>query len=400
MKPFRIFLGIVIVVVFVWLIVTEQLSGASADATINAQLVSLRAPIAGELDVTPLPLGARLSRGQEFGTVRDTRADTVRLNDLELETHLAQAEVTDIETRRTVVDDAVIALQVRTEAYNTARIQELGIELVAARERLALATQQLELQGEDPNELDFESFENQADNQLNGATRLQPNWASPSIIYNFAKERVLLLENELNAALDGVYLGDGFNDAPFSEQRKTDLLRESGALESALTEAKSRVAAFVERTEAERLRVNRVEQVTLRSPASGTLYQALVTSGETVERGDPIAIIVDCATIFVTLSVTENVYDRLNTGDPATFRPRGSNRIFDASIFRLAGSGAARVYEDLAVAPSQKHLERFDVTLEVPGLREDEEFACAIGRTGRAYFDVRPLDWLRRYISF
>lgn len=400
MKPFRIFLGVVIIVVSVWLIVTEQLSGASADATINAQLVSLRAPIAGELDLTSLPLGARLVRGQEFGSVRDTRADTVRLNDLELEINLAQAEVTDIETRKVVVDNAITALQMRTRAFNVARIEELSIELAAARERLAMATKQLQLQGEDLTELNFQSLENQADEQLNGATRWQPNLASPSVIHNFAQERVRLLENELSAARDGVYLGDGFNDAPFSEQRRTDLLRESGALDSELTEAKSRLAAFVERTEAERLRVNRVERVTLRSPASGTLYQALVTTGEIIERGDPVALIVDCGTIFVTLSVTENVYDRLNTGDPATFRPRGSDKVFGGSIFRLAGSGAARVYEDLAVAPSQKHLERFDVSLEVPSLREDEEFACAIGRTGRAYFDVRPLDWLRRYVSF
>lgn len=399
MKPFRILLGLTIIVVAIWLIVTEQLSGASADATINAQLVSLRAPIAGELDVSPLPLGARLSKGQEFGSVQDTRADAVRLNDLELEINLASAVVSDVETRITVVDEAIAALGLRTEAYNAARIEELNIELIAAKERLAFVTEQLERRGIDTDEIDFESLENQADEQINSPDQLRPNWASPTIIYNFARERVLLLENELSAAQAGIYLGDGFNDAPFSEQRRTDLLRERGILASELTEAQARVAAFVARTEAERLRVNRVERVTLRSPASGTLYQALVTSGEIVERGDPIAIIVDCATVFVTLSVTENVYDRLNTGDPATFRPRGSDKVFDATIFRLAGSGAARVYEDLAVAPSQKHLERFDVTLEVPGLRDDSEFSCAIGRTGRAYFDVRPLDWLRSFFG-
>lgn len=39
--------------------------------------------------------------------------------------------------------------------------------------------------------------------------------------------------------------------------------------------------------------------------------------------------------------------------------------------------------------------ERYDVTLSVPGLRDDPEFNCAIGRTGRVVFDVRPLDWIR-----
>jgi hypothetical protein len=47
------------------------------------------------------------------------------------------------------------------------------------------------------------------------------------------------------------------------------------------------------------------------------------------------------------------------------------------------------------VAPSARHLERFDVAVAVPGLQEDPELACAIGRTGRVFFDARPLDWLR-----
>ena len=69
--------------------------------------------------------------------------------------------------------------------------------------------------------------------------------------------------------------------------------------------------------------------------------------------------------------------------------------VFDASVARLAGSGAATVYEHLAVAPSQKHLERYDVLLLVPGLAADPEIGCIIGQTGRAFFDRRPLDLFR-----
>lgn len=65
-------------------------------------------------------------------------------------------------------------------------------------------------------------------------------------------------------------------------------------------------------------------------------------------------------------------------------------------MLRLAGAGAATVYRNLAVAPSSKHLERYDVTLLVSGLKDDPELACAVGRTGRVFFERRPLDWLRR----
>ena len=92
-------------------------------------------------------------------------------------------------------------------------------------------------------------------------------------------------------------------------------------------------------------------------------------------------------------SVTIN--NRLQIGQSARFRPQDRTEAFDGTITRLAGSGAERIYQDLAVAPSEEHLQRFDVTLFVPELRTDPELSCAIGRTGRVYFDTRPLDWLR-----
>jgi hypothetical protein len=64
----------------------------------------------------------------------------------------------------------------------------------------------------------------------------------------------------------------------------------------------------------------------------------------------------------------------------------------------LAGSGAETIYRNLAIAPSRQHLERYDVTLLSPALR-DSDVGCAIGRTGRVFFDARPLDFVRRFWS-
>ena len=99
--------------------------------------------------------------------------------------------------------------------------------------------------------------------------------------------------------------------------------------------------------------------------------------------------------MMVTLSVTESVFNGLTIGGSAKFRLGGASDIYDATIGRLAGSGAETIYRDMAVAPSQRHLERFDVTLIVPALRDAGPEGCLIGRTGRAFFDTRPQDWLR-----
>jgi hypothetical protein len=99
--------------------------------------------------------------------------------------------------------------------------------------------------------------------------------------------------------------------------------------------------------------------------------------------------------VVVSLSVTEGVYNSLKIGDPAVFRLSGDGRNLPATVLRLAGSGAETIYQNLAVAPSQKHLERHDVTLLVPALRTEPSLYCIIGRSGRAFFDRRPLDAFR-----
>ena len=53
----------------------------------------------------------------------------------------------------------------------------------------------------------------------------------------------------------------------------------------------------------------------------------------------------------------------------------------------------------LAVAPSNKHLERYDIALLVPALRENTNLRCTVGQTGRVFFEARPLDWLRGVLN-
>ena len=35
------------------------------------------------------------------------------------------------------------------------------------------------------------------------------------------------------------------------------------------------------------------------------------------------------------------------------------------------------------------------LALLVPAMQSDPDLRCAVGRTGRAFFDTRPMDWMR-----
>lgn len=388
MTYFRFLIGFLAVLAALWVIIGEQLSGASADATINAQIVTIRAPVAGDLSVPRRPLGSTVQRGEMIAKLTDRLVDGVRLDDLTMETAFADAAVERAAQPVEKTKEIMNALEARRDLYRRERIAELETRLSHARERLAA------LEAGDVPEGAGADVALALDADA-GRAPLEPRL--PELWLSYARERVEVLEIALRAARSGVFLGDGYNDAPNAEQRLVELESELAGHEAALAEAVERKAVVAARLDAERRRVNRAGGGDIVSPAGGLYWEVLAADGANVQRGDPIARVLDCATLVVTASVSETVYNRLKIGDEVTFRPRGDSRVFRGSVSRLAGAGAATVYRELAVAPSQKHLERFDVMIDIPGLRADDELDCAVGRTGRVFFEARPLDWLRGF---
>ena len=390
MKYGRLILGLMAIVVAVWIIVGEQMSGATADAVVNAPIVTVRATVAGNLTVPTRQLGGRITQGEVLASIEDPVVDRIRLDDLLMEARLEEATRVQIEVLLSDTQAIRDTLVARTAIFREERRQELRTRLAHAEARLAI----LEAQGaipDDDQKLLLDAVEDGTD-RLPGEPRLD------ALVLDHARERVAVLQIALQAAEQNVFLGDGYNDAPNAEQRAIELESEIAALQSRLIEAQERSAAVRERADRERLRVNSLTGGDVSSPVTGLLWEVLQANGVNVQRGDPLLRLVDCQGAVVTASVTEGVYNALSIGDAAKFRLAGASSVYDATVARLAGSGAETIYRNLAVAPSQRHLERFDVALIVPQLAQSGPEACMIGRTGRAFFDARPLDAFRRLL--
>lgn len=343
MKVTRLVVGFIVIAIAIVIIFQEQLSGASSNAVINARLTTVRAPIAGALSVERRSLGTQVAQGEPLGSIVDPIVDDVRLNDLVQEHALAHAELGRLQAVMGALEASMGALSARSAAFQRQRIRQLEAHL-------------------DPDDT----------GQSEDAAQI-------------------LLES----ARQGIFLGDGYNDAPFSEQRLLELSLRLEETRASLSAQEARVTALDARIEIERLRVNKLSANQLASNVRGTVWQTLAGHGETVQRGQDLIRLVDCGSSIVTLSVTEGIYNRLRIGDTGTFRLGTDGRTFEGTITRLAGSGAATIYQNLAIAPSERHLERYDVTLLSPSLRESD-VGCAVGRTGRVFFEARPLDFLRR----
>ncbi|AUH65550.1 HlyD family efflux transporter periplasmic adaptor subunit [Paracoccus zhejiangensis] len=383
MKYGRLIIGIVAVITALWIILGEQMSGASADAVVNAPVVTVRAPVAGNLQMPARQLGSRVSRGEVLASLQDPIVDRIRLDDLLMEARLEAAAEAQIAALLSETQSIREHLAEQTRSDRARRLEELREHLSHAEARLTiLETGGVTLENEDQQLLDAVA---QDADRLPGEPRLD------ALVLDHARERVDVLRIALRAAEENVFLRDG-NDAG---QRLRELDKDIAILASHLAEAQERSAAVRERADRERIRVNGLTGGDLQAPVDGLFWEVLEADSVTVQRGDPLLRLVDCQATLVTVSVTERVYNGLTVGQAATFRLGGTSEVLDATISRLAGSGAAAVYRSLAVAPSQRHLERYDVALIVPALRQAGPEGCMIGRTGRAFFETRPLDGLR-----
>lgn len=381
MRYFRLVIGALVLVGALYLITAEQMAGASSDAVINAPVIALRSPVAGTVDLEPLALGAVVRRGQTVATVDDPQADRVRMNDLLLERDLALAEVNRLTALRDGMEVRQQALAEQTERYHVFRRRELGVAPAASGSAGAAGLF-------DPRKLEDDTAGSAAETVSDEAAAAPAEDAPLEAGASVRDIRQV-------AAGEDVFLDGSASPVWNHDLRLFDAEFRLTELSADLKAASARLSAYTNRLERERLRVNALSGASLVAPFDGIVWERMAADGVTVQRGDPVIRLANCDDVIVTLSVTEQVYNTLETGDPATFRISGTDEVMRAQIARLAGAGAATVYRELAVAPSERHLERYDVSLIVPELASGGAHGCQIGRTGRAFFDDRPLDFLR-----
>ncbi|PWC31265.1 HlyD family efflux transporter periplasmic adaptor subunit [Azospirillum sp. TSO35-2] len=375
------------------IVLNEGVAVVSSDAVVNARVAIVRAPIDGLLSLQPRSIGERVLAGQPLGALRDERADEARLLDLG---HTASALETDIQrVRGQMVSLAASreALAKRTDGYREARVRQLRSRIEEQQSLLSGAKAQMVMSA-----AELRRAEELRDRGVQSIAVLDRAQAAQEVnaqTIRGANARLEALRIELEAAAAGMFLGDSYNDTPYSSQRAQELDLRLAEMRTELDGHAQRLTRIREQIAVEQQRVARLRDAFLTSPVDGPIWEAPAGSGEYARKGQDLLRLLDCSTVVVTASVSESDYNRLKVGDPARFRLSGTSRSFDGQVIRLAGSGAATVYQNLAIAPGPDHLKRFDVAVAVPDLLKDAEVGCSVGRTGKMVFSGTPRQLLQ-----
>lgn len=396
-KIARLVIGVIVIVVALFIIVGEQVAGVSSDAVINAQVLILRAPVDGEVVLQVRTLGTRLSPNEPLATISDPRPDETRLVDLQREVRRITIDLERLQSLAEKLKPIRASFAKQAEEYAKGRVSQLETRLTEAL--AALDAMQARLR--DSEATYRRNTELGKTGNVSGAeqsrTRAAFEVSNQDLLV--ARQRVTYLKIELDAARTGTFLGDSYNDTPYSQQRLRETDQRLGELEAEIRERTERLVALKEQVSEERVRAVRFREARITSPTTGILWELMSGGGEYVRKAQDVMRIVDCKTTFVTASVRESLYNRLHVGDPVQFRLLGDGKVYDGAIARLAGSGAETIYRSLAIGPSLEHLKRFDVAITSPALMADPTSSCAVGRTGRVVFSSRPLDFWRQLLA-
>jgi len=371
------------VAVFVgWGPMQRLMQTSSVEAIVNAHLITLRAPIDGEVVADPasLPVGATLASGTPLMTISNRRADRVRLDDLRATIGQLEDERTILKMRLANATEAQAELLEQIRLFRDGRIQQLEARLAELRSDLLAAQAQhvaasaglkrtaaLQAKGiQTQITMEKATSENEVTSQSVAAIR----------------HRMRGIQVELAAVRSGHFLGDSYNDRPNSSQRADELKQKIAEFNADIRQRDIRLERLGGELRAEQARYSDLAAATIIAPSTGKVWEVLTAPGEEVRRGQELARMLDCNSAVVTATVAESVYNRLQVGQPAKFRFRDGGPELDGRIVHLTGVAAAPA--NLAIAPSALTREAYRVTVAVPKLMQPGR--CDLGRTGRVIF--------------
>lgn len=370
----------------------------SREAVVNARVVSIRAPMDGIVKAAASAPGRTVRAGMSMGEVEDPTPDDARSFQLQLDVKATARERDTLARRLNDLRQARAEASAQADAYRLGRIrqdelriEEAGAGLAAAAAREADATAAAN-RGAALHERGYIS-----DAGYERLFHAREVAQQESIA---AHKRLDTLTVELEAARNGTYLGDNYNDVPSSFQRARELTVRIDETRSAIEELKQKDETVTAQLAAEQKRLVARSSAALTAPIDGNLWTVQAAAGEFVRKGQELFTVLDCSTVVVTASVSERDYNELRLGEPVRFRIAGTGREYNGKIAKLGLTSTGRSF---AISPEER---RHQVAVQLLDLPEGENDSCAVGRTGEIVFEGnghgavgRVVETLRRFLG-
>ena len=377
-------IAIVVALALGWIPLQRLLATTSAQATVNARLINLRAPIDGKVTlVAPtLAVGTEVEPGETLMYLANQRADRGRLDDLRRTVNGLTSDMHASSERVAQLKSIEANLLAQRNAFQEGRIRQL--EARAAELTVQITT--AEAMHADAKEAMERSKKLRQTGSQTIATLLHAERDYKTTQLSIEAARIRLEGNkiELDAAKKGLFVGDSYNDLPRSAQRLDEVRQQILDGSARVEENRGRLGYLEKELAAEKEQFATHSHADVNATVRGRIWEVLTANGEEVRVGQDLLRVLDCGGAVVTATVSEAVYNKLWIGQQAHFRLRGERQEYPGTVVGLTGLAAAG--SNFAIEQTALTREPYHVTIGVPGLAERRE--CNVGRTGQVTFDT------------
>jgi multidrug resistance efflux pump len=400
----RLLLALTVLALSGWAFLPHLVYRIAPTAFVNAELVRVTAPMAGRLARDLPRKGDMIDHSITVNLTETLAPDRRHLSDLEQQRAVAKdrAEL----AKRQIAEVATIdrELEIRTNAYQNGMVQRLNQEIVEAKAEKAgclAEVYQRRAIGSRMQELVRSGYASQIRSAEASATQ-EANAARCEM----TDARMQRLAVELASAQQRVFLRDGANDVPYSQQQRDRLILRRQDLETEMLQQRSRALQLEAEIVEERNRLDRLSRSDLLLPADHVVWSVSASPGSTVTEGQTVLDLADCAHRFVVVDLPEREFERVKAGDSPSVRLIGSDEWRQGKVRQVLGS-AART-DDRLLAARIPHVNSSSIAVEVE-LAQDESNTdrnsfCNVGRMAEVRFQrtglgfaelmLKALSWL------
>jgi multidrug resistance efflux pump len=361
----------------------------AGSAFVNAEIMRVAAPIAGRLTRDLPGKGDFIAHQSNISLIDSLSPDRRHLLDLEAQYAVAQKRA---ELDRTQLDEVMgndRALADRTEAYLNGMVQRLTQELKESTAERAGCLAELGTRKDIGSRMD-KLVQSGVASVIRSA-EVHASQESAATHCEMADARAERLRVELDAASHGVFLRDGANDVPYSQQQRDRLLLRKQELQTQLLEDGLRATELGNEITEERARIDRLSHFDLMLPGDHVVWEVAASPGSTVTEGQTLLDLVSCNRRFVAVELPERDFEQIRAGDTTAVRLIGSDEWHQGVVRQVRGS-AART-DDRLLAAQVPTPTSGSITVEVELPPEEapvqKNSFCGVGRLAEVRFTRR-----------
>ena len=382
----RLLLAATLIGVSAWAFFPHVAYRIAPTAFVNAELVRVAAPMAGRLSRDLPRKGDIIDRTVTVNLTETLSPDRRHFLDLEQQSAVAKDRADLAKRQLAEVAKLDGELEARTNSYQSGMIGRIGREIAEAEAEKTGCLAEVH-QRRDVGSRMEELVKSGYASQIRTAEAFATKEANVTRC-EMASAKIERFKIEQNSAQIGVFLRDGANDVPYSQQQRDRLVLRRQELETEMLQQTSRQTQIAAEVVGERIRLDQTGHSDLLLHADHVVWSVSASPGSTVTEGQAILDLADCAHRFVVVDLPEREFERIKAGDTAAVRLIGSDDWKQGKIRQVLGS-AARTDDRLLAAqiarPASSSI-AVEVELLQDGSDAERNSFCNIGRMAEVRF--------------